>query len=349
LSSLRQMFKQDDWATGPRLVSDIKLHVTARQYPRRDQCATAVWERLIPRCPTSHVELMRQCFFALASRGSVSFSFAGFQVRAFEHILERYGSSGLSGSVVCAGTGSGKTKAFYVPAFLRMAPELNQPPFTKIIAIYPRNVLLADQLREAIAEAEKIRPVLIAAGLRPIRFGALLGDTPFKHYFDASTPKYYHWKRRGTGAIIPYLKSPVDGGRSDLIWRDEDRMVGRTCLYREGEAQPDVPSGVLALTREELAESPPDVLFISLEMLNREMCNPQWEKTFGMRRGVDRSPRLLLLDEVHAHEGLTGAQVAWVLRRWRHWARVNALHVVGLSATLRDAPQHLARVAGISP
>ena len=26
--------------------------------------------------------------------------------------------------MVCAGTGSGKTKAFYVPAFLRIAPEL---------------------------------------------------------------------------------------------------------------------------------------------------------------------------------------------------------------------------------
>lgn len=349
LANLRQMFKSDDWATGPRLVSDIKLHVTARQYPRRDMSADAIWERLQPKCPPSSVELMRKCFFALASKGDVQFNFAGFQARAFEYILERYGSTGVSGSVVCAGTGSGKTKAFYVPAYLRIAPELKSPPFTKIIAIYPRNVLLADQLREAIAEAEKLRPVLMEEGLRPIRFGALLGDTPFRSYFDASSPKHYHWKRRGTGAVIPYLKSPVDGGRSDLIWRDEDRNAGRTCLYREGATQPDVQSGVLALTRDELAESPPDILFLSLEMLNREMCNAQWEKTFGMRQGVSRSPRLLLLDEVHAHEGLTGAQVAWVLRRWRHWSGVKLLHVVGLSATLRDAPQHLARVAGIQP
>jgi hypothetical protein len=348
LANLRQMFKQDDWATGPRLVSDIKLHVTARQYPRRDLSATVVWECLQSKCPREHVELLRQCFNALASRGGSPIYFAGFQVRAFEHILERYGSAGFNGSVVCAGTGSGKTKAFYVPAFLRMAPELQQPPFTKAIAIYPRNVLLADQLREAIAEAEKLRPVLSAAGLRPIRFGALLGDTPYRHYFDASDPKHYHWQRRRNGTVIPYLKSPTDG-RSDLIWRDDDRKAGRTCLYREGISQPDVVSGILALTREELAESPPDVLFLSLEMLNREMCNPQWEQTFGMRRGGDRSPRLLLLDEVHAHEGLTGAQVAWVLRRWRHWSRASSLHVVGLSATLRDAPQHLARVAGLSP
>ena len=349
LVNLRQMFKQDDWATGPRLVSDIKLHITPRQYPRRDQSAAAVWERLRSRCPAPHVELMRQCFFALASQNGSSLAFSGFQLRAFEHILGRYGSSGFSGSVISAGTGSGKTKAFYLPAFLRMASELNQQPFTKIIAIYPRNVLLADQLREAISEAEKLRPVLTQAGLRPIRFGALLGDTPYQHYFTAAQPAKYHWKRRGNGAVIPYLKSPVDGGRSDLIWRDADRKAQRTCLYREGAAEPDVASGILALTREELAASPPDVLFLSLEMLNREMCNPQWEQTFGMRRGAERAPRLLLLDEVHAHEGLTGAQVAWVIRRWRHWARISSLHVVGLSATLRDAPQHVARVAGISP
>lgn len=348
LVNLRQMFKESDWATGPRLVSDIKLHLAPRTYPRRDHPATAVWERLRSRCPSHHVSLIQQCFAALsAGRDGEQIAFSGFQVRAFEHILERYGASGFSGSVICAGTGSGKTKAFYIPAFLGMAPELSGEPFTKIIAIYPRNVLLADQLREAVAEADKLRPVLLAAGLRPIRFGALLGDTPHKHWFDSKTPRSYHWQRRGEGSIIPYLMSPLDG-RSDLIWRDADRQAGRTCLYREGVTVPDVPTGVLALTREELSASPPDVLFVSLEMLNREMCNPMWQATFGIRRGPNRSPRLLLLDEVHAHQGLPGAQVAWVLRRWRHWSKTSSLHVTGLSATLREAPQHLAKVAGLS-
>jgi hypothetical protein len=350
LASLRQMFRVDDWATGPRLVSDIKLKISPRLYPRRDQSAPSVWERLQPLCPPAHAELMRQCFFALAAKkGGGHFSFSGFQARAFEHILKSYGNSGFHGSVVCAGTGSGKTKAFYVPAFLRIAPSLIGEPFTKILAIYPRNVLLADQLREAISEAEKLRPVLAANGLRPIRFGALLGTTPYSQWFADPTPKYYHWSRRGSGAVIPYLKSPTDGGRTDLVWRDADRKAGRTCLHREGTDHPDVPDGVLAITREEIQANPPDVLFVSLEMLNREMCNPRWESAFGMRRVPEQAPRLLLLDEVHAHEGLSGAQVAWVLRRWRHWARLKSLHVVGLSATLRDAPQHLARVANLVP
>jgi hypothetical protein len=348
--NLRQMFKVDDWATGPRLVSDIKLKISPRLYPRRDQSADSVWARLQPLCPPGHADLMRQCFFALAAKmDGGSFSFSGFQLRAFEHILKSYGSSGFSGSVVCAGTGSGKTKAFYVPAFLRIAPTLNQSAYPKIIAIYPRNVLLADQLREAISEAEKLRPLLVARGLRPIRFGALLGDTPYSQWFIDPNPKHFHWSRRGSGAVIPYLKSPSDRGQSDLIWRDADRTSGQTCLYREGAAQHDVPHGVLAITREELQANPPDVLFLSLEMLNRELCNPAWANAFGLNQSPERSPSLLLLDEIHAHEGLSGAQVAWVLRRWRHWARLKSLHVVGLSATLRDAPQHLARVASLSP
>jgi hypothetical protein len=42
-----------------------------------------------------------------------------------------------------------------------------------------------------------------------------------------------------------------------------------------------------------------------------------------------------------------GAQFSWILGRWRVAARCPALHVVGLSATLRDATGHLAKVAGL--
>src|SRR5690606_38612329 len=77
-----------------------------------------------------------------------------------------------------------------------------------------------------------------------------------------------------------------------------------------------------------------------------ELGNPEWAKTLGLRE-KPLTPRLLLLDEVHSYEGIHGAQVAWVLRRWRHAIGSNALHVVGLSATLKQAPDHLARVSAI--
>ena len=268
--------------------------------------------------------------------------------------MRQYFGKGINGSVISAGTGSGKTKAFYIPAFLGAITELHHDTrFTKIIAIYPRNVLLADQLREALSEAEKLRSVLAGFGLRPLTFGALLGDTPYQNWFKPdSNGKYprqkYGWNRVSNGYVVPYLRSPKAPDQ-DLVWRDTDRMAGRTRLYRVSgaETEPDVPDKTLIINREQLMATPPDVLFLSLEMLNREMGNPQWSRTFGIGQG-HLCPRLLLLDEVHSYEGLTGAQAAWVLRRWRHWSAPRKLHVVGLSATLKEGTQHLGVVTGIS-
>ena len=37
-----------------------------------------------------------------------------------------------TGTIICAGTGSGKTKAFYVPAFLGIVNEIHLKPFVKV-------------------------------------------------------------------------------------------------------------------------------------------------------------------------------------------------------------------------
>ena len=359
LAGLRQLFPNRAWTVAPRLISDIRIDLAPRCYPKRDASAGECWSDLEPLCAPARQELLRESFFALAANTENQlFSFSGFQRRAFTHMLGVYGRQVPSGSVVSAGTGSGKTKAVYVPAFLRIVDEIaqGQPAFTKLIAIYPRNVLLADQLREALSEAAKLRPVLEKAGLRPITFGALLGDTPYKEDFEKRTPdgarlraETRHWKPGGGGFSVPFLKSPIDAKR-ELIWRDSDRMSGRTCLYETNtsSSQPVIPSDVIRLTRQQLQKDPPDVLFLSAEMLNREMGNSDWSRTFGIGRGP-LTPRLLLLDEVHTYQGIQGAQISWLLRRWRHWSRAKTVHFVGLSATLRDAPTHLARVVGIPP
>jgi hypothetical protein len=352
LARLRQMFRLEHWNTGPTLVSDIKLHIQRRKYPHQDQSPVDCWSDLAPHA--SNPALEHELFTALSiGRNGNPISFAGFQRRSFSRIYRAFGQIGASGTVVSAGTGAGKTKAFYVPALLRVAGELQRPPFAKVIAIYPRNVLLADQLREALSEAAKLTPVLSRHRLRPIRFGALLGQTPWLDSFtrpERNTVRAVAWNKweQVTGGFkIPFLRSPA--GDTDLIWRDDDRLAGRHCLRSRNDpaAPPHLEDGVLAFTRDELLREPPDILFLSAEMLNREMGTPDWERVLGLRQPADRSPRLLLLDEVHSYEGIPGAQIAWILRRWRHWSKPRSLHVVGLSATLRDPVRHLASVAGI--
>jgi ATP-dependent helicase YprA (DUF1998 family) len=112
-----------------------------------------------------------------------------------------------------------------------------------------------------------------------------------------------------------------------------------------------VPDGIVALTRETLRAQPPDILLTSIEMINKDLSSEFGRDVLGF--GTGRSPlRLVLLDEIHTYEGLTGAQVPWILRRLIYWTRgqrrTPALHVVGLSATLQDAPNHLATLSGAS-
>ncbi|MGU3656005.1 protein DpdJ [Methylobacterium fujisawaense] len=355
---LRQMFRAADWATGPRLVSDVKLRLGPRRYPRRDQTVAACWADLAGGAATSP-DLQRATFEALAQdAGGRSYpGFAGFQRRAFSKVLSRYGRDEVTGSVVSAGTGSGKTKAAYLPAFLGVVADIERDPapFTKVMAVYPRNVLLGDQLREALAEAAKVAPVLAARGLRPITFGALTGDVPpagalarVPREGEAVSPFLRNWARRRDAWRLPLVKSPRDGG-NDLLWLDADREAGRTTLRSvdDPNGEPHVADGVMRLTRDAIQASPPDVLLLSIEMLHREMGNPSYAAAFGIRAGRGRAPRILLLDEIHTYEGLSGAQIPWVLRRWRSAARPAGLQVLGLSATLRDAKAHLAAVSGV--
>jgi len=355
LAALRQLFPGRPWTVAPRLVSDVRIHLGPRTYPRRDVGTDDCWKDIEPLVHPSRAGLVHQCFLALTRTGDTALQFAGFQRRAFAHLFAAYGGERTGGSIVSAGTGSGKTKAFYVPALLRIVDELAQrsSPYTKVIAIYPRTVLLSDQLREAVAEAEKLAPTLRAHGLRRISLGALLGDTPNATDFErvlTGTNKLLaevrHWRRTGTGFCVPFLKAPSDA-RQDLIWRDSDRRANRACLYADGSAgQAEIPGDVLRLTREDLQAHPPDILFLSAEMLNRELGNTDWSRTFGVGRR-DLVPRLILLDEVHTYQGVAGAQTAWLLRRWRHWTRARKTHYVGLSATLADGAAHLAKVAGL--
>lgn len=346
---LRQRFSNDDWATAPQLVSDIKIHLSARTYPKRNVQARDAWEQIQEACWATSVQ--RLVFDALTQEGGQELNLAGFQIRATKRILSNYQPANKStGTVISAGTGSGKTKAFYLPAFMGIAADIAQDhrDYMKVLAIYPRNVLLADQFTEAVAQAL----LLQSAGgppRRPVTFGAFLGDTPYTNEFRPGQHALTNWKQSTLGWIPPFIKHPRDG--SDLIWLDSDRRAGRTTL--RSASNPDrivVPDGMIRLTRDLIRQRPPDILMMSLEMLNKEISSPINAGLLGFKHSLP-PPRLLLLDEVHTYEGTGGAQVPWILRRWSYWVKrwrssEASPHFVGLSATLKEAPLHLSTLVG---
>jgi ATP-dependent helicase Lhr and Lhr-like helicase len=347
-ADLRQLFPPRDlrsppqrwWDQGRPLIADYRLHVAPRRYPRRDIPAPAAlaslqmlngWSPLHSAIAAAQLEGRQLARFQLDAARSVFSSLVGRQHR---------------GVIVGAGTGSGKTMAFYLPAYAAMASRIQAGQFgVQTLALYPRKELLRDQVREAVRAAGVIRAALVEQGRRPLRIGALYGDTPGTAVDQRLRPGqdlHRVWRSRSDGLVCPYFPCPLCA--SDLLWPEGDRLQQRdmlkctSCSFALG-------ADDIALTRESLIRQPPDLLFTTTEMLNQRASDYRLGRLMGWLGRT--TPRLVLLDEVHTYAGMHGAQVGLLLRRWRNAVRT-PVTFVGLSATLRDAAGFFARLIGVT-
>jgi hypothetical protein len=333
------------WRSASALVADYRLLVQPRRFPRRNLSALAVERELS--LDAGGEKIQRAVFRRLLRVGGTGErALSGFQVRATSRIFSMAGHTGRTGTVVCAGTGSGKTLAFYLPALLKLAPLIDASTWTKCLAIYPRNELLKDQLREALDNGRRVNEALVADGRRAMSFGALYADVKE----DAgAVARERGWRSisyaGGVGRECPFVRCPDCGSR--MVWPDSDRALSRETLTCPGRCKVTFGGDMIRLTRRTLRASPPDVLFTSTEMLNQRMASAEFGSLFGIGVSAAERPVLVLLDEIHTYEGAAGAQVAMLLRRWRHMSKSRA-HFVGLSATLEDAARFFADLVGIA-
>jgi len=186
LARLKQRFKPDDWTHAPELVSQVRLHLGPRRFPVRDQGLDAVWQTV---APSAWIPAVQYAVLQALMGGERPLQLAAFQVRAIARILSYYrGAEAPTGTVVTAGTGGGKTKSFYIPALMGIAADIaaDAGVATRVLALYPRNVLLADQFAEAAAQASIVNR--LGRLPRPIRVGVLIGDVPYTADFERYTP-----------------------------------------------------------------------------------------------------------------------------------------------------------------
>jgi len=177
-SRLRQLFPNRQWQFAPTLVADYRFDRRPRRYPRWVLDPPKVLERLGSEIQLS--PLQQQALMALLRDGEVApLHFAEFQFQAARRLLLDLDRRSSRGIIIGAGTGTGKTLAFYVPALTHLASLVEQTShWTKAIAIYPRNELLKDQFSETYAEARRLDDTLLRHAGRKLTIGTFFGPTP---------------------------------------------------------------------------------------------------------------------------------------------------------------------------
>ncbi|MEA2569255.1 MAG: hypothetical protein QOI24_1256 [Acidobacteriota bacterium] len=348
-ASLRQIFPDPQliaWRTAPTLVADYRFMLRRRLYPRRDLAPDDLFQFV--RQDTALSAGAESVARAILTSGGDVRGVSGFQARTMRRLLNCATDDSVTGTVISAGTGSGKTLAFYLPAFALMFASVSGDYWTKVLAIYPRNELLKDQLREALVNARKMRPVLHQHGKRSLAIGALYGDVPKSGNEVLSEEK---WRRvqieGGMAYVCPFVLCPTCSEPMGWLRTDLERGVERLICVRRG-CGDSVGSDEIRLTRSSMFSAPPDILFTSTEMLNQRLASSRYARLLGIGLRSDRRPQFLLLDEAHSYEGVHGAHVAMLIRRWRRLSNAQP-HFVGLSATLADAPRFFADLVGIGP
>lgn len=343
---LRQLFGPRDltspparwWEQGRTLVADYRLHTARRRYPKRDITVDAALRELeqTDAWTAGHTRTARtQLPYPTVAR---------FQVDATRTITTALSRNHSAGVIIGAGTGSGKTLGFYLPAFAAMAAHARAGGTgVHTLALYPRIELLRDQLREAVSAAVRVNDSSTSVPGRRLRIGVLYGDTPRNAaHLQMRIPHLTRaWVNRRGDAVCPYMSCPAC--RHALLWSRQDQDDNHERLRCSRDSCGLVIEDVV-LTRDKLRSNPPDLLFTTTEMLNRNATHPGLAPLLGWRG--QRRPSLLLLDEAHTYTGMHGAQVGLLLRRWRHAVR-SPVTFVGLSATLRDAGTFFAQLTGL--
>jgi hypothetical protein len=340
LATLRQSFANRRWWEGPPLVLDQRFLHRPRSRPKRNVPAGEFLSRL--------AATVTPAAYRVAER-LVPPELSGFQERATGKILAALRTGTDRGVMVTAGTGSGKSLAFYLPALCSIGESVADDPAhgVRSLALYPRNELLKDQFSSLIRLAWDLQQA--HATKRPIVIGTWFKATPFSAQF-VSQGRADDWAevRQGgrlAGWRCPFLDCPSCGGA--MLWPAADARTGRerlTCA--SGECGMTFDEDIINLTRDRGSRRPADILLTTTESLNRQLAAPDRHLAFGIGGPRARRVRLVLLDEVHIYEGTTGAQNALLLRRLRHVVN-RPLTWVGLSATLVNAERFLELFTGL--
>ena len=249
---------------------------------------------------------------------------------------------------ITSGTGSGKTEAFLLPIFARLArealdewtappadaeggpwwisgtkrqpqrkPDGHRPAAVRVLVMFPMNALVEDQL---------------------VRLRRYLDGEDARRWFDRHLDGNRFYFGRYTG------KTPVAGLKDGSQYKRQALRDAMRESYNEWQkvtsmlAQPELRDELSADTsfvvprvddngsaemrsRWDMQDAPPDVLITNYSMLSimlgRDDETPIFEQTYEWLQDP-RHEFTLVLDEMHMYRGTPGTEVAYLIRRLLH-------------------------------
>lgn len=262
---------------------------------------------------------------------------------------------------VTAGTGSGKTESFLLPVLSALVTESRawvsrggggepQPWWrrdrsgyiparqnesgrlagVRALVLYPMNALVEDQmvrLRRALDAPDQIAWLDRYRDRHRFYFGRYTSQTPYD-------PNQLKTMLRGIDR-----RAQAAARRAEQAAQEHDPTDYRSFVPR--------PLGAELLTRQDMQQTPPDILITNYSMLSIMLTRPDERNVFAATRHWlhgDSDHRFhLVIDELHSYKGTQGTEVALLLRRLLHRLGLEPdspkLRVLAASASLGDNEQ----------
>lgn len=371
LKNVKRRFKVDDAGTAPYLVQSVRVQFQDRRRLRREHNLHDIFAHLLTEnqdvTTKRAVRFMQQTFTETLKFKEVTRVQADAIGQVGQAYLRRQGGA----FVITGNTGSGKTEAALFPLLLGMVQERQKDdtPGVKVILVYPRQNLAKNQLERICRYVAALNDTLEQSGrvIEPISVGMLFGDTPRSEGYLTGTQTDENqrpWERLGDGYKVPYFTT------SDGESVHASNPVGGTAtLTSPGGTTGQWRLKTFRATREAIQRTPPDVLIITTEMLNRWLLDPMANGVFGLAPSQAPNtkytpPRAIVLDEIHLYNGIHGSQIASLLKRYQHrldqamylaardlpdgeaWKKPL---ILGMSATIGNPAKFLSDLTGIYP
>jgi Lhr-like helicase len=257
---------------------------------------------------------------------------------------------------VTAGTGSGKTESFLLPVISALVAESRrwdgdggdpQPWWrrdrsgyvgaregetgrdagVRALVLYPMNALVEDQLvrlRRALDAFDQVAWLDRNRSRHRFYFGRYTSQTP-------NDPNELKAILRGIDR-----RAQAADRRAKQAAEEGDSTDYRSFVPR--------PLGAELLTRQDMQETPPDILITNYSMLSIMLTRPDERNVFeASRKWLHQHPDNrfhLVIDELHSYKGTQGTEVALLLRRLLHRLGLASdspkLHILAASASLGD-------------